>query len=85
MSSRHSVLSVNVMCEYLIPSSLYCKQHTHTHRIKLRGSIEEETLILKVCVQVYRLLLQSKDIVVEKLVQLFICEVDAELLKGVCL
>lgn len=24
MSSRHSVLSVNVICEYLIPSSLYC-------------------------------------------------------------
>ena len=31
----------------------------------------------------YYLLLKVEDIVVEKLVQLFICEVDAELLKGI--
>ena len=34
---------------------------------------------------VYRLLFQSKDVVVEELVQLFVCKVDTELLERVCL
>ena len=39
MSSRHSVLSVNVMCEYLIPSSLYCvgRGDITTHHIELHS------------------------------------------------
>lgn len=76
MSSRHSVLSVNVIWEYLIPSSLYCV------RIVSQQWIMQDCILIYMC---YRLLFQGKDIVVEKLVQLLIGEVDTQLLKGVSL
>lgn len=76
MSSRHSVLSVNVICEYLIPSSLYCM------RIVSQQWIMQNWILIYMC---YRLLFQGEDIVVEKLVQLLIGEVDTQLLKGVSL
>ena len=37
------------------------------------------------CLMAYRLLLQSKHVVIEELVQLFVSEVYAQLLKGVVL
>ena len=58
MSSRHSVLSVKVMCENLIPSSLYCEQHgwhrnqsreTH-HEFKLNDKMPRKKEFFK-CMQ----------------------------------
>lgn len=70
MSSRHKVLSVKLMCEYLIPSSSYYIAIA-VHKIPLTATTT------------HNFLFQMKHIVIEEFVEFFICEVDAELLKGV--
>ena len=70
MSSRHKVLSVKLMWEYLIPSSSY---YEVLKEVKRCGQKENA----------YDFLLKVEDIVIEEFVELFIGEVDTQLLEGV--